>query len=67
MKMAGAFQKTNAGGMKMKGLLALALLAGIADAWLPNGRVSACARMTLGLMMVRSVCHLAAGVFALWK
>ena len=51
----------------MKGLLALALLAGIADAWLPNGRVSACARMTLGLMMVRSVCHLAASVFAFWK
>lgn len=51
----------------MRGMLTLAMIAGLADAWFPNGRLCACARMTLGLMMVRSVCRLFLNVFAFLK
>lgn len=39
-------------------LLLFSVVAGLADAFLPSGRIAECARMAMGLIAVKLVCDL---------
>lgn len=40
-------------------LILFSVAAGLADAFLPDGRIADCARMAMGLIAVKAVCDLA--------
>lgn len=48
----------------MERILYLALISGVADALLPEGRLQNGVRAAVGLMAVRAVCQAVAGVLA---
>ena len=48
----------------MERILYLALISGVADALLPEGRLQNGVRAAVGLMAVRAVCPVVAGVLA---
>ena len=39
-------------------LILFSVAAGLADAFLPNGRIAECARLAMGLIAVKMVCNL---------
>lgn len=56
--------KGSGGNERMERILYLALISGVADALLPEGRLQNSVRAAVGLMAVRAVCGIVAGALA---